>query len=441
MSPIVHAGFYPHPPILVPEVGGKEANKVASTAQALDKLAVRARSAGPDVLVVISPHGPLFRDAVALLGGGKLAGSLAAFGAPKVALEYHNDAELLAAVTAEAENAGIPSVIIDGRTAGAGERLDHGALVPLYFLDRAGVKAQLLHITFGLLPQDLLFAFGQVVSRAILRLGRRAAIVASGDLSHRLLRGAPGGYSPRGREFDEKLVNLLKDYDVPSILAMAEGLLEEAGECGYRSLVIGLGMLEGYKVRPEILSYEGPFGVGYLVADLTPEQAEQESEHVRLARQALEAYVKTGHVMAVPDTPLKNARAGAFVSLKVNGRLRGCIGTIEPVQENLAAEIINNAVSAGTHDPRFRPVRPEELPLLDYSVDVLSEPEEVSGPGELDPKKYGVIVESGRRRGLLLPDLEGVDTVEEQLAIALEKAGIPPWDNYRIFRFTVQRYH
>ena len=124
----------------------------------------------------------------------------------------------------------------------------------------------------------------------------------------------------------------------------------------------------------------------------------------------------------------------------MDGRLRGCIGTIEPLRESLAREIIENAISAGTADPRFSPVTAGELPHLSYSVDVLLTPEKISGKKELDPKRYGVIVESGRRRGLLLPDLEGVNTAEEQLAIALQKAGISPGEPYRLYRFLVRRY-
>jgi MEMO1 family protein len=204
-------------------------------------------------------------------------------------------------------------------------------------------------------------------------------------------------------------------------------------------------------VQPEILSYEAPFGVGYLVADLTPGAARmvkdaavarEENEYVSLARQTLETFVRTQEIIEPPvGSPLLNQRAGAFVSLKIDGQLRGCIGTIQATQASLAAEIIENAISAGYYDPRFPPVSREELDRLTYSVDVLSMPEAVSGPEELDPKQYGVIVESGSRRGLLLPDLEGVDTVEAQLAIALQKAGIAPHEKYRIFRFLVTRYH
>lgn len=164
--------------------------------------------------------------------------------------------------------------------------------------------------------------------------------------------------------------------------------------------------------------------------------------YVELARRAIEAYVSEGRVIAPPrDLPeeLLARRAGAFVSLKKRGELRGCIGTFLPTEPTLAEEIIQNAIRAATEDPRFPPVRPGELPELSVSVDVLSPPEPTTVE-ELDPKRYGVIVESGWRRGLLLPDLPGVDTVEEQLRIAKLKAGIAPDEPCRVLRFTVERH-
>ena len=133
-------------------------------------------------------------------------------------------------------------------------------------------------------------------------------------------------------------------------------------------------------------------------------------------------------------------RAGVFVTLKKDGMLRGCIGTIEPTQGNIALEIIENAISAGMKDPRFEPVEEEELPYLIYSVDVLMEPEPISSMEELDVEKYGVIVSKGFRRGLLLPNIEGVDTPQEQVKIALQKANISEYEDYKLERFEVIRH-
>ena len=163
---------------------------------------------------------------------------------------------------------------------------------------------------------------------------------------------------------------------------------------------------------------------------------------VKLAKETIEEYVRNGNIIKPPSS-LPNemiARAAVFVSLKEKGQLRGCIGTLQPTKKNVALEIIQNAISAATHDPRFPPVTPAEIDELEYSVDVLTEPEKIGGKEELDPKKYGVIVKSGEHKGLLLPDLEGVDTPEEQIRIAAMKAGIYLTEEIELYRFEVKRY-
>jgi len=167
-----------------------------------------------------------------------------------------------------------------------------------------------------------------------------------------------------------------------------------------------------------------------------------ESYLVSLARRSLEGYIKGNwqpkRIGEIPEEFQR--RAGAFVTLKKDGELRGCIGTIKPQRKNVAEEVFHNAVSAGTEDPRFYPVGEDELADIVYSVDVLGEPEPVEDVHELDPVNYGVIVRKGFRSGLLLPNIDGVDTVEKQLDIACQKAGINPYDDYKIERFKVVRY-
>jgi len=173
-------------------------------------------------------------------------------------------------------------------------------------------------------------------------------------------------------------------------------------------------------------------------------KAKDESVYVRLARETIENYIKQGKIITPPkDLPeeMIDQKAGVFVSLKKFGDLRGCIGTFMPTQENIAQEIIKNAISAAIDDPRFPPVTVPELEDLSISVDVLSAPEEVKDVSQLDPKKYGVIVSSGYKKGLLLPDLEGVDTAEYQIDIAKRKAGIYPDEKVKLYRFEVKRYH
>ncbi|OGN97877.1 MAG: AMMECR1 domain-containing protein [Chloroflexi bacterium RBG_13_51_36] len=162
---------------------------------------------------------------------------------------------------------------------------------------------------------------------------------------------------------------------------------------------------------------------------------------VKLAKEAVESYVREGRIHKPKElTPEMREQAGVFVSLHEHGQLRGCIGTFEPAKSNVAEEIIANAISSSTADPRFPPVAVSELDDLEYSVDILTKPELVTDIGQLDPKEYGIIVESGWKRGLLLPDLEGVDSVEEQIVICRLKATISSTEPVNLYRFQVRRF-
>jgi AmmeMemoRadiSam system protein A len=165
---------------------------------------------------------------------------------------------------------------------------------------------------------------------------------------------------------------------------------------------------------------------------------------VALAKEAVELYIRTGDILTLPEHDLPEVftqQAGVFVCLKVKGMLRGCIGTFQPAEPDVAHEVVRNAISAASCDPRFACVRDYELDNLEYSVDVLSPTEPIADKSMLDPKRYGVIVQAGGRRGLLLPDLEGVDTAEQQIGIAMQKAGIARGTPVKLSRFEVKRYH
>lgn len=447
----VIGGIMPHPPLLIPEIGGRDRRAIHKTIAAMESICRTFAASGAEMLIIITPHGPVFRDSLAVMGDEILQGDFRNFGAREVHITFRTDLNALELLKEEARLAGIGLTVLTGRENRTGTALDHGATVPLYYLHREGVELPGLHITFGLLPPERLFEFGRVLRRTADRRGVPAAFLASGDLSHRLIQGAPGGYDPRGAQFDRLLVRLLSGYRVEDILTLDPGLVEAAGECGLRSIIIALGFFDGTPVIPEILSYEGPFGVGYLVASFTPGQPEAKEKEksppamAELARKSVEYYLAHKRLMPVPSRlppELTQRKGGVFVSIKnaEDESLRGCIGTVEPCRGTLAEEIIHNAVDAAFRDPRFEPMAPRELGEVVFSVDVLSEPEKVDDPTGLDPQIDGVIVQSDRRRGLLLPAIQGVDRVEDQLEISLSKAGIAPNEPYEIYRFTVERY-
>lgn len=463
---VASAYLMPHPPIMVEEVGGRETQKIKATIQAAEEVGREIEKLSPDTLVIISPHGPVFQDAICIYDF-PLKGDLANFHAPEVSMEFSSDEDLKREIIKRAKTRKIPVVKssdVGVSKYGFREQLDHGVTVPMHFISQAASEFRLLPMAFGMLPYEELYIMGKVIGESANALNKKVVVIASGDLSHRLTHDAPAGYDPQGKVFDETLISLLKEYDIKGLANLEPSLIEHAGECGLRSLWIMAGTLDGYRVVSEVLSYEGPFGVGYGVARFKPEgktsgmeemlssqrqeriaaERKKEDPYVRLARTTLETYVREGKVPALPnDLPeeiLKN-RAGVFVSIKKHGELRGCIGTFLPTQKNIAEEIQRNAISAGCEDPRFYPVKPNELSKLKYSVDVLTKPESIDSFDKLDPKKYGVIVRKGFRSGLLLPDLEGVDTVEEQISIVLKKADIRPDEDYEMERFEVIRHN
>lgn len=283
MGRLLDVVFMPHPPIMVPEVGGQEVEKIAATVKAAEEVAARVAEHRPEVVVIISPHGPVFREAVGIWAVPELRGDLGAFGAGRVKFTYSLDLDLSRAIAGAAREKGLPVVLLDGEACcryGLMPELDHGMMVPLYYLRRAGIDAPLAAMGMAFMEREQLYAFGASLAKAVEAGNKRVLLVASGDLSHRLQPGAPAGYDPRGREFDQKVQELLTHLDVEGFLAIPEDLADRAGECGLRSFMMGLGALDGWKVRGEVLSYEGPFGVGYLIAHFEP--VERDTQRRRL---------------------------------------------------------------------------------------------------------------------------------------------------------------
>lgn len=260
MEMLVFAGLAPHPPIIVPEVGGPELEAAASTVTGMKEWARAAAAAQPESLVFISPHAPFLHGALGCLNGKELAGSFAAFGVPEVSFRVANDWDLAVSIAEEAAPVGVQVVELNTNS------LDHGVLVPLYYLREAGVTAKLVVFGISLLPPEQHYRFGQALSRAIARSPRRIGLVASGDMSHRLKPEAPAGYDPQGQVFDRLIRESLAAMDEERILNIPEILADRAGECGLRPIIMLLGALSYFEVESVIYSYEGPFGVGYLVA-------------------------------------------------------------------------------------------------------------------------------------------------------------------------------
>ena len=458
---VLAAYMVPHPPMIVPQVGKGSEEQVAETIRAYQEAAAEIGRLRPETIIVSSPHAVLYADYFHVSPGKHANGDFGQFRAPQVSFRETYDTELTEKICEIAKAKGFPAGTLGERD----KRLDHGTMVPLYFVEQYYRDFQLVRIGLSGLSLADHYAFGRIIRQAVDSTGRRTVYIASGDLSHKLQQYGPYGFAPEGPEYDRRIMDVCRRGAFGELFDFDESFCDKAAECGHRSFVIMAGVLDGTEVEAKELSHEDVTGVGYGICTFHPGEAsedrrfldqwrkkqaeairarhEKEDAYVRLARETIEQYVVTGDRGSVPDwaTPeMTEQKAGVFVSIHKEGRLRGCIGTILPVYGSVAEEIIHNAVSASTRDPRFDPIRPDELDKLEINVDVLTKPEKIESKAELDVKRYGVIVSSGSRRGLLLPDLDGVDTVDEQVSIAMKKGGITARDSITLERFEVIRH-
>jgi MEMO1 family protein len=271
---LVFGAICPHPPILIPKIGQENLGKVQKTIQALLDLEKKLVTTKPDVILIISPHGPVALDKFNILGQENLAGNFSQFGDQQTEMSFRNDLELVRSIQKEAQNINLPLEMVRISS------LDHGMLVPLFYLTSGRLdNLPIVGMGFCHLPYNIHFKFGKLIQNVVQKTKKRIAFIASGDLSHRLTADAPAGYSPMGQKFDNQLIKLLKENKAEEILKIDPSLVDQAGECGLRSIIVLLGALDGLSYKPEILSYEGPFGVGYLVANFKINSKIQETNH------------------------------------------------------------------------------------------------------------------------------------------------------------------
>lgn len=278
MTKLVSCALMPHPPIMIPEVGGSELVKIQATVNAAEEAARLIKEDNPQTIVIITPHGPVFEDAASISIHPRLKGNLAAFGVPDVSVAFETDGLLVRHILKQAKRLGVNLMELTDDLAKnyrLNLELDHGAVVPLYYLHKAGFKGQLVHISIGMLPYEEMYTFGKAVQAAIGMVDKKVAVIASGDLSHRLTPDAPAGYSPRGKEFDKLVLDAIKNQDVKALFNLDSKLVDEAGECGLRPVLFLMGVLGGIEASADILSYEGPFGVGYGIAFISVKDSEK----------------------------------------------------------------------------------------------------------------------------------------------------------------------
>lgn len=458
---ITAAFMVPHPPLIIPQVGGGQEQQIRHTTDSYHEIARGIGQLQPETIVLISPHQMMYTDYFHISPGRKARGDFGRFRAGQVKLEASYDTDFVRRLCSAADKRNLSA----GTLGEKDPSLDHGSMVPLYFVNQYWTDYQLVRIGLSGLPLTAHYELGEAIRETAEALNRKTIVIASGDLSHRLKEDGPYGYQKEGPEYDSRIMSVMEKADFGALLEFSEDFCEKAGECGHRSFTVMAGALDGTQVEARRHSYEGPFGVGYGICSYRAsvsdprrhfrvqyeemerarisENRKKEDAYVRLARKTIENYIRTGSIISLPEKLPKEMyahRAGVFVSIKKEGRLRGCIGTLQATQPSIAEEILHNAISAAVNDPRFSPIEPEELDRLTISVDVLGETEKIESPSQLDVKRYGVVVTSAHKRGLLLPNLEGVDTEADQIAIAKRKAGIGEEEEFHLERFEVVRH-
>lgn len=406
----------------------------------MSEAAARVCAHSPDVLVVISPHGRRDRERWSVCTADAVNGSFARFGAADARLSLPGAPTAAALLTQHARELSVDLAQLDR----AQLDRDHGALVPLYFTHQAGYRGPTLIITPPAHHSESHDLLGRAIARAASVAGQRWVMLASGDMSHRLIPGAPAGFDPRAAQFDDTFRACIERGALREACTTDAVLRELAAEDVVDSVAVAAAAVDYQSAGHRTLHYEAPFGVGYLEAVLfdadsvPPWDALLHVARDAITRQLTDA--EPAAYNALPD-PWRRAR-GVFVTLRRrNGSLRGCVGHTTPSHRTLVDEVAACAIAAAERDTRFRPVTAEELPRLRIELSLLTPPERVQEPSQLDPQRYGVVVSCGAARGVLLPNIDGVSTSEEQVRIAADKGQLPQdqRDHWQLERFEVEK--
>ncbi len=458
---IIGAYVVPHPPMIVPEVGRGSEEQIIKTSDAYKEVAKEIAKLNPETIIITSPHTILYSDYFHISPNKGANGSFKSFGAEQVSFNETYDEELVKEIERLSNEKNLPA----GTRGEKDPILDHGVMVPLYFIRKELPHCNIVRIGLSGLPLIKHYELGMIIKEAVENLNRRVVFVASGDLSHKLQTYGPYGFIEEGPIYDDRIMDVLSKARFNELLDFSDEFLEKAAECGHRSFTILSGALDKEDVKAHQLSHQDITGVGYGICSFIPKgenkdrnfrdkylEKEEEritkkrnssNDYIKLAYMTIDKIVKEDKVLEVPkdiSKELLNNKSAMFTSIHEFDKLRGCVGTFIPTTDSIAEEIINSSINASTRDFRFPKITEEELPYIDVTVYKLFPPEVVEDKEMLDPKKYGIIVSSKFKRGLLLPDLPGIDTIDEQIRIARGKGNILPDEEITIERFKVEKY-
>ncbi len=467
MGKLLKSYIMPHAPVIVREVGKDDHVFCRKTHEHMSRIGREISELKPKRIIVLSPHGPLFSDAISVLGNNKLEGDFEEFDCKEMSYEFDNDSSFVNKLKYLAMEDDIYVAKVDSlfcENYDISPYVDYGALVPLHFVDEYYLAPyEVVIITYGLLDLIDIYKFGTLLRKSIEESSKSTVVIASSDLAH--ISTKTGGYRNNlsASIYDLLVQGVLRgDKSVFDFVSHPKKDIEKSKTCSFQTLVMFWGMFDRKMFKSEILSYEHPFGVGYLTAvveetdgispsllpaigaynkDLQVKLSNAENPYVDLAKDTLKYYIKYERRPIIDEKKynIPMQTSACFVSFYDYGSLRASIGTIAPSHNSVVQDIITNTIEAA-NTKFFQDVTEEDVDEMKIVVDLVDKVEKIKSHLELYPEVYGVIVKSGEKVGVVLPDLRDVDTAEQQLSIALEKAGIKKYDYYQLYRFQVTRH-
>lgn len=453
--PIIKSYIVPHPPMIIESIGKGREKEVQKTIDSYRKVAKEIKKIEPETIVILSPHTTMYSDWFHIISKETMVGNLSEFNCD-ITFEEENDITLIEEFDKIVKENNFPAQLMKK----GNQNLDHAEMIPLYFIEKEYNDFQLVVIGISGLPLIKHYELGIYLKKAIEKMNRKVVIVASGDLSHTLKEDGPYGFKEEGPIYEKEMESIIREGNFDKLMDYSNTTLEKIGDCGHRAFTILAGCYDKEEVKTEVFSHEDVTGVGYLVADIEAVREDknrdflnkkqekererikkikgQEDKYITLAREAIENEVNG--IESKKKKYFKKNHDACFVTIYSYHQLRGCIGTYLPQYNSLEEEIIENAKAAAVKDPRFPKIVKEELDFLEIHVDILKKPVLAKSIYEFDPKKYGILVITNEKSGLLLPNIEGIDDVEEQLKIALKKGNIDEKEPYLMYKFEVERH-
>lgn len=440
----------PHPPMMIPQIGKGEEVKLESTIRAISNVMDEIAQIKPETVVIISDKAPYYSDYIHMFSKGKKSGDLSEFGAKEIDFTAEYDIKLQKNIDKIAKNFAFPGGLDKADYA----KIDYATIIMLYFLAQKYVEFNIVNIGLSNLSLNDHYTMGKIIKRAADELDRKVVCIAACDTGRDadftkefidILENNPNDI------FKEELQDTFLQFDIAKALAMLNGTF---------------GDLNGEKnntLKTDVINFENPFEVGYLVASIQANQDgssdiivkdeskyEKEDECIKLARNAVETFLQTKDIVLAEElingeSELYKEKAAVFVSIYNNDNIRGCIGSFTPIQKDIANEVVANAINAATRDVRFMPVTAKEIKNLSFVIDVIKKEKSVDFLEELDVKKYGVIITSKEgKKGIILPNQIQIDSVDIQLSILKKQVGLPEDAAFKVdfelTKFEIERH-